>query len=93
MIMGLRTEKKEKQKILIKGLPAIAKILEARKTGTSDTDNIEMRFKLEVKHSSLGQYQTETTSFIPKININDYIPGKVLNVKIDNMDKNKVALE
>jgi hypothetical protein len=93
MILGLKIEKKEKQKILIGGLPAIAKILEARKTGTSDTDNFEMSFRLEVKHSSLGKYQTETTAFIPKINFNDYVPGKVLNVKIDNMDKNKVALE
>ena len=83
---------KENQRISNEGLPALAKVIKIKEGEDKRGDYILKRLWVEVNHPESGQYTAEIWTRIPKINTDDYIPGKIINVKIDKLDKNKVTI-
>lgn len=77
--------------ILADGVPASAKILEISDTGTTINNNPVVRLLLEVQPDDRMPFQSETERLISRLEVAQYQPGQVVQVKFDP-DSQEVAL-
>jgi hypothetical protein len=79
--------------ILKNGTPAQATILKVWETGTCLNNQPQLGFNLEVRPPSGAPYQAQAKGIIPMVNIPQFQPGAIVNVKISPTDPSKVALD
>jgi hypothetical protein len=69
--------------VLAKGLPAEARILSIRETGTTINRNPVVRLTLEVRPPLEPVFQAETERLVSLLEIPQFQPGTVVHVKYD----------
>lgn len=83
----------QRDKLIERGLPATAVILNADPTGNTYNSQPEIRLKLRVSPPQGQPYETETEMVINPIYAPQFQPGKSVKVKYDPEDRSKVAVE
>jgi hypothetical protein len=79
--------------LLKSGTPAQATIMQVWQTGTYMNNNPQLGFQLEVRPPGGMPYQAQAKAIIPMVNIPQFQPGGVVNVKVSPGDPSKVALD
>ncbi len=80
------------RELLATGESAQATIVNLWDTGTSVNDNPLVGLLLEVRPASRPPYQVKTSLLISRLQIPQYQPGRVLAVKFDPTNPEKVAI-
>ncbi len=80
------------RELLATGENAQATIVNLWDTGTSVNDNPLVGLLLEVRPASRPPYQVKTSLLISRLQIPQYQPGRVLAVKLDPTNPEKVAI-
>ncbi len=80
------------RELLTRGESAQATIINLWDTGTSVNDNPLVGLLLEVRPASRPPYQVKTSLLISRLQIPQYQPGRVLVVKVDPTNLEKVAI-
>ncbi len=94
VVGGLVMNGMKNRAVLAHGEAAEAVILKAWQTGTVMNEvNPQIGLLLEVRPANRPAYQAETKMFIPMIQIPQFQPGAVLQVKYDPKDPSKVAVD
>lgn len=83
-----------RQRLLARGVPAIATILAVEETGITVQGNYPMaRFRFEVHPSSGGEpYEVTAKCLINRFEVPVYQPGDRVRVLVDPRDRHKVVL-
>lgn len=82
-----------KKRLLKEGLPAGARLLETRQTGTLVNDQPEMILTMEVTAETGETWQTEMREIIPLNMLYAMSPGSVFNVLYDPKDKSRIIFD
>ncbi len=80
------------RELLATGESAQATIVNLWDTGTTVNDNPLVGLLLEVRPTSRPPYQVKTSLLISRLQIPQYQPGRVLAVKVDPKNPEKVAI-
>jgi hypothetical protein len=79
--------------LLKTGEPAQARVLRLWDTGVTLNDSPQVGLLLEVQRQNYPPYQVETKTFISRLQASQFQPGASLNVRVDQTDPNKIAVE
>lgn len=93
---SLRRHKKEQEsmrELLKTGEAAEAKILRMWDTGSSFNNNPKLGLELEVSPPGRDAYQIYTYSVVSRVKLSQVQTGNIVAVKIDPLDKTRVALD
>lgn len=80
-------------KLLQEGIAAQATLKQVWETGTYLNNQPQLGMLLEVRPPGGQPYQTQATAIVPMLNLHQFQPGALLNVKISRTDPSKVALD
>ena len=83
----------ERSRILARGIPAQATILQIWETGMRVNDCPQVGFQIQVMPPSGIPYVTQTTLVVSQLVIPRIQPGAVVRAKLDPTNPNNVALE
>lgn len=75
------------------GLPGKAIIMEVRDTGVTINNSPQVKLILEVKNTFGQKYTTQTRVLVSRLNMNAYMPGMEVPVKIDPKNEMNVVLD
>lgn len=92
MVRGFTKGAKESARILNEGRSAKAKIMQLQPTGTMINNQPLSVVTLEVEDGA-SKYQVTSQMVIHQLFIPQIQPGKIVPVKIDLQDKNKVVID
>jgi hypothetical protein len=81
-----------KERLAQTGVPANGRLLQVQQTGRLVNYNPEIQALVEVQHPQFGTYQVQTTAVVPQIAIPRAQPGAPVQVRVDPMNKNEIAL-
>lgn len=81
-----------KERLAQTGVPAGGRLLQVQQTGRLVNYNPEIQALVEVQHPQFGTYQVQTTAVVPQIAIPRAQPGAPVQVRVDPMNKNEIAL-
>ncbi len=80
------------RELLATGQDAQATILNLWDTGTTVNENPLVGMQLQVQPAFGPAYQVQTTHLISRLQVPQFQPGRVLNVKVDPSKPQKVAI-
>ncbi len=80
-----------KDQLAMTGIPTTAKVLGMQQTGTMINMNPQVQAMLEVQGPQ-GPYQVQTLAVIPQMNIPQFQPGSVVNVRVNPQNHQDVAV-
>ena len=83
----------ERSRILARGIPAQATILQIWETGMRVNDCPQVGFQIQVMPPSGIPYTTQTTLVVSQLVIPRIQPGAVVRANLDPQNPNNVALE
>jgi hypothetical protein len=83
----------DRSRILARGIPATATILQIWETGVRINDCPQVGFQIQVMPPSGVPYTTQTTLVVSQLAIPRIQPGAVVPAKFDPANPNDVALE
>jgi hypothetical protein len=93
-IMGsINKAQQNTAQLLATGEPAQAKVLQLADTGMKINYDPVVQIVLEVTSPSRGTYQAQVQSLVPMIKLSQLQPGQTVQVKIDPMNPNNVAVD
>jgi hypothetical protein len=75
------------------GNPAKAEILKIWDTGMTVNDDPVVGFRLKVTPEGKSDYEAETKLRIPRLEVSQYQPGAVVDVRVDPSDPQRVSLD
>jgi hypothetical protein len=75
------------------GNPAQAEILKIWDTGMTLNDDPVVGFRLKVRPTDQPEYEAETKIRIPRLEVSQFQPGAVVDVRIDPADPQRVSLD
>jgi riboflavin synthase alpha subunit len=78
--------------ILASGEPAQATVLQIWEAGMTVNNNPMIGISLQVQPMNRPAYQVQLQTMISRLKLSQVQPGSVVNVRIDPIDTNKVAL-
>jgi hypothetical protein len=80
-----------KEQVAMTGTPMTARVLAMQQTGTMVNMNPQVQAALEVQGPQ-GPYQVQTLAVIPQMNIPQFQPGMMVNVRVNPMNPQDVAV-
>lgn len=83
---------KQDDKLRREGIPAVAKVLALKQTGTWAANNPLVEIELEVQLPGKSPYVTKITEVIPVVNAPSVQPGTSLNVSVAKDDPNRIVI-
>jgi hypothetical protein len=75
------------------GNPAQAEIMKIWDTGMTVNDDPVVGFRLKVRPQDQSEYEAETKIRIPRLQVSQFQPGAVVDVRIDPADPQRVSLD
>ena len=75
------------------GNPAQAEILKIWDTGMTVNEDPVVGFLLKVRSEGKSDYEAETKIRIPRLQVSQYQPGAVVDVRVDPADPQRVSLD
>ena len=88
---------KERQRLLQTGIPAQARVLQIQMGGMTVTTGVHRQLQLviaaEIHRQGMPPYQTQFTSMVSELQIPMLQPGAWIQVRIDPMNAQNIALE
>lgn len=94
---GLHKTASEEARILQTGIPARAQILQVQMGGMTVTTGVHRRLEviiaLQIQPPSGAPYQTQLKTLVSELNIPQIQPGAWVQVRIDPMNQQRVAIE
>lgn len=81
------------RELVAAGEPAEAKVVRMWDTGTTLSDNPQVKFLLEVRPPGRAPYQAEVKCYVSRLRLSQVQPGNVIAVKVDRQDETKIALD
>jgi hypothetical protein len=93
---GIAGKQQATQRLLATGIRGTARVLDIGATGTSmavmGQRSVEIALTLEVSLPGRPPYMTQTTQFIPDIRLPSVQPGSMVQVAVDQMNPNLLAI-
>lgn len=80
-----------KEQLAMTGMPMTARVLGMQQTGALINMNPQVQATLEVQGPQ-GPYQVQTMAVIPQMNIPQFQPGMMVNVRVNPQDPRDVAV-
>jgi hypothetical protein len=80
-----------KEQLAMTGIPTTAQVLGMQMTGTMVNMNPQVMATLQV-NGPQGPYQVQTTAIVPQMNIPQFQPGRVVNVRVNPQNPMDVAV-
>jgi len=80
-----------KDQVALTGIPTTARVLGMQQTGTMVNMNPQVQAMLEVQGPQ-GPYQVSTLAVIPQMNIPQFQPGAMVNVRVNPQNPHDVAV-
>jgi len=80
-----------KENLAMTGIPTTAQVLGMQQTGTMVNNNPQVMATLNV-NGPQGPYQVQTTAIVPLMNIAQFQPGAVVNVRVNPQNPMDVAV-
>jgi hypothetical protein len=84
---------KQDDKLRREGVPADARVLALRQTGTWSANNPQVEIELEIQIPGKDPYTIRTVKVIPVVNAPSVQPGAILHIKVAADDPNRIVID
>jgi hypothetical protein len=74
-------------------VPADARVLALRQTGTWSANNPQVEIELEIQIPGKDPYTIRTVKVIPVVNAPSVQPGAILHIKVAADDPNRIVID